>query len=96
VSDDNRYSEAAFKTLEYRRKYSDRFGSLRDGRAFFGEFYPWYNFEYRHSGITMLTPATDHEGPADAVLDARHATMRAAFAANPRVLFSPWRVKEKQ
>lgn len=83
VSDDNPFSEAAFKTLKYHRDYPDRFGSLEDGQAFFAEFFPWYNFDHRHAGISMLTPATVHEGRADDVLGARHATVLAAFAAKP-------------
>jgi transposase InsO family protein len=71
VSDDNPFSEAAFKTLKYHRDYPDRFGSLEDARSFFAGF-PWYNFEHRHSGIAMLTPATVHEGKADRVLADRH------------------------
>lgn len=83
VSDDNPFSEAAFKTLKYHRDYPDRFGSLEDARSFFRGFFPWYNFEHRHSGITMLTPATVHNGNADAVLAARHAAMLVAHAATP-------------
>jgi putative transposase len=33
VSNDNPYSEAAFKTLKYRPTFPDRFGSLEDARA---------------------------------------------------------------
>ncbi|MGH7837762.1 MAG: hypothetical protein ACREQC_08060 [Candidatus Binataceae bacterium] len=42
------------------------------------------HFEHRHSGIAMLTPATVHEGKAEAVLAARHAAMLAAHAATPQ------------
>ncbi len=83
VSDDNPFSEAAFKTLKYHRDYPDRFGSLEDAKLFFRGFFPWYNFEHRHSGIEMLTPATVHEGNAGTVLAARHAAMLAAHAAKP-------------
>ena len=34
VSNDNSYSEAAFKTLKYAPVFPDRFGSLQDARAF--------------------------------------------------------------
>ena len=36
VSNDNPYSEAAFKTLKYAPVFPDRFGSLADARAFCG------------------------------------------------------------
>jgi len=48
-----------------------------------GEFVTWYNFEHRHSGIAMLTPAVVHRGEADLVLAARHQTLKAAYQANP-------------
>lgn len=83
VSDDNPFSEAAFKTLKYHCDYPERFGSLEDARSFFRGFFPWYNFEHRHSGIAMLTPATVHDGKADTVLAERHAAMLIAHAANP-------------
>lgn len=83
VSDDNPFSEAAFKTLKYHRDYPDRFGSFEDALTFFRGFFPWYNHDHRHAGIAMLTPATVHEGKADAVLEARHAVMLKAYAANP-------------
>ncbi len=83
VSDDNPYSEAAFKTLKYHRDFPERFGSLEDARSFFRAFYVWYNFEHRHSGIAMLTPATVHEGKHAGVLAARHAVMLAAFKSHP-------------
>ena len=83
VSDDNPFSEAAFKTVKYYRDYPDRFGSFEDAKAYFRGFFPWYNYEHRHSGIAMLTPATVHEGNAHTVLAARHAAMLAAHALNP-------------
>jgi putative transposase len=83
VSDDNPFSEAAFKTLKYHRDYPDRFGSVEDAKAYFRGFFPWYNHEHRHSGIAMLTPATVHEGNANAVLAARHGAMLAAHALTP-------------
>jgi putative transposase len=83
VSDDNPFSEAAFKTLKYYRDFPDRFGSLEDAKAYFREFFPWYNYEHRHSGIAMLTPATVHEGNAATVLAARHGAMLAAHAQTP-------------
>jgi len=83
VSNDNPFSEAAFKTLKYHRDYPERFGSLEDARSFFRGFFPWYNFEHRHSGIAMLTPATVHNGKADIVLADRHAAMLIAHAAKP-------------
>jgi hypothetical protein len=80
VSDDNPFSEAAFKTLRHFREYPDRFVSLEDARSYFRGFFPAYNLEHRHSGVAMLTPATVHNGDADAVLRARHAAMLVAYS----------------
>ena len=52
--------------------------------AFCQDFYRWYNVEYRHAGIAMLTPSMLHGGMANNVLAARHRVMAAAHAANPR------------
>lgn len=83
VSDDNPYSESAFKTLKYHRDFPGRFGSAEDAKAFFRGFFEWYNHEHRHSGIAMLTPAVVHSGEGDTVLDARHRVMLNAYAENP-------------
>jgi putative transposase len=45
--------------------------------------FPCYNYEHRHSGNGLLTPATVHEGDADIVLSHRHAAMLAAYALKP-------------
>jgi len=83
VSDDNPYSEAQFRTLKYHHEFPDHFGSFDHAHRFMTEFVPWYNFEHRHSGIAMLTPATVHRGEADLVLAARHQILTAAYQANP-------------
>lgn len=82
-SNDNPFSEAQFKTLKYRPDFPERFGSLEDARAFCAVFFRWYNLEHRHSGIGMHTPFDVHHGHADAVRQARAATLTAAYATNP-------------
>jgi putative transposase len=64
VSNDNPYSEAAFKTLKYYPEFPDRFGSIEDARAFCIEFFEHYNHVHRHSGIGLHTPASVHYGTA--------------------------------
>ena len=83
VSNDNPYSEAAFKTLKYRPTFPDRFGSLEDARAFCVGFFLWYNTVHRHSGIGLLTPADVHAGRAPEITAARAVTLDAAYAAHP-------------
>ena len=83
VSNDNPYSEAAFKTVKYDPEFPDRFGSIQDARAFCVGYFAWYNCEHRHSGIGFLTPETVHYQRADAVVEERRRVLRAAYAARP-------------
>jgi putative transposase len=83
VSNDNPYSESQFKTLKHHPTFPDRFGCLEDARSFCQRFFGWYNFEHRHSGIALLTPADVHLGRAEQITLARGAVLDAAFAAHP-------------
>jgi len=83
VSNDNPYSEAAFKTLKYCPAFPTNFGSIEDARAFCAEFFEYYNHEHRHSGIGLHTPASVHYGTATEIREHRAATLDAAYAANP-------------
>jgi putative transposase len=83
VSNDNPYSEAAFKTLKYRPDFPERFGSIEDAREFCRRFFDWYNNHHRHSGIAMLTPASVHYGASEPTLQARAVTMVAAYLNHP-------------
>ncbi len=79
VSNDNPYSESAFKTLKYCPKFPDRFGSIQDARSFCRDFFNWYNKEHRHSGIALMTPEQVHYGLSDQIRSSRQATLDAAF-----------------
>ena len=83
VSNDNPYSEAAFKTLKYCPAFPERFGCIADARAFCEEFFSYYNHEHRHSGIGLHTAASVHYGTAVEIRAQRAATLDAAYAANP-------------
>ena len=83
VSNDNPYSEAAFKTLKYCPAFPKSFGSIQDARAFCAEFFAYYNHEHRHSGIGLHTPASIHYGTATEIRKQRTATLNAAYTSNP-------------
>jgi putative transposase len=83
VSNDNPYSEAAFKTLKYCPAFPARFGSIQDARTFCETFFAYYNHEHRHSGIGLHTPASVHYGTATEIRAKRAATLDAAYTANP-------------
>jgi putative transposase len=83
VSNDNPFSESAFKTLKYAPAFPDAFGCLADARAFCERFFAYYNHEHRHSGLGLHTPASVHHGTAAEVRAQRATTLQAAYAANP-------------
>lgn len=82
-SNDNPYSEAAFKTLKYTPDYPARFASIGHARTWMDGFVACYNHEHRHSGIGYYTPASVHHGTAGLVRDQRQATLDAAYANHP-------------
>jgi putative transposase len=83
VSNDNPYSEAAFKTLKYFPAFPERFGSIEHARAFCAFFFNYYNHEHRHSGVGYHTPASVQYGTATEVRAQRAETLASAYAANP-------------
>ena len=83
VSNDNAYSESAFKTLKYQPAFPDRLASIEEARAFCRAFFGWYNQEHHHVGLALLTPTMVHYGQADAVLARRNETLACAYAAHP-------------
>jgi len=83
VSNDNPYSESAFKTLKYRHDFPARFGSYEQALGWCKAFFPWYCFEHRHSGIAYHTPGDVYYGRTGAI-DARRAiVLNAAYTAHP-------------
>ncbi len=84
ISDDNPFSEAQFKTLKYHPGFPRRFDGIDEATAFCRRFFPWYNTEHRHGGLSMLTPNVVHHGHGQAVLDRRQRTLEAAWNKNPQ------------
>lgn len=83
VSNDNPFSESAFKTMKYRPDFPDRFGHIEDSRGFSRDFFRWYNHDHHHSGLAFLTPADVHFGRVDHVVQLRQQALDRAYAANP-------------
>jgi putative transposase len=83
VSNDNPYSEAAFKTLKYCPAFPDRFGSIADARAFCEQFFTYYNHQHRHSGIGLHTPASVHHGTAGQIQALRADILADAHTRHP-------------
>jgi len=84
VSNDNPFSEAAFRTLKYVPFWPDKpFASLEAARAWVAHFVAWYNNEHRHSALDYLTPSERHEGRGDAILENRRTVYERARRARP-------------
>ncbi len=83
VSNDNPFSESAFKTLKYRPGFPDRFGCDQDARGHCGRFFDWYNHAHRHGALGLCTPHDVHHGGATDILTRRAAILAAAFDARP-------------
>ncbi|WP_322779002.1 IS3 family transposase [Frankia sp. Cas4] len=83
VSNDNPYSEAAFKTMKYCPAFPDNFTSIYDARDFAETFFVYYNTEHRHSGIGLYTPASVHDGTWKYVRDRRQIVLDAAYVEHP-------------
>lgn len=83
TSNDNPYSEAAFKTIKYRPGFPARFGCIEDARVFFRQFFQWYNERHRHTGIALMTPHAVHYGQAAGLQVVRAKALLEAHQAHP-------------
>jgi putative transposase len=83
VSNDNPFSEAAFKTLKYCPAFPDHFDDIDHARAFCKEFFDYYCHEHYHSGLGLHTPASVHFGTAEGIRTDRAKVLAAAYARNP-------------
>jgi transposase InsO family protein len=83
VSNDNPYSESAFKTLKYCPVFPGNFATIDEARAFCRIFFTYYNTEHRHSGIGLHTPESVHDGTAWKIRERRQEILDAAYAARP-------------
>lgn len=83
VSDDNAFSEAAFKTLKYQPDYPGKFENAVHARGWLEPFFGWHNDEHHHSGLALFTPADVFFGRVEQVRHVRQAALDAAYAAHP-------------
>lgn len=89
VSNDNPYSESAFKTTKYAPTYPAYFTSLEQAREWVEQFVAWYNYEHYHSGLQGHTPASIHDGSWAAVHARRVQTMARLHAEHPERFTAP-------
>jgi len=56
--DDNAFSEAQFKTLQYQPDYPGRFVGELHARGSLAPFFGWRNDAHHHSSLALFTPPT--------------------------------------
>jgi transposase InsO family protein len=84
VSNDNPYSEAAFRTCKYRPDYPVHgFENIEAARIWVHRFWLWYNMEHRHSGIQFVTPEERHRGLDREILAKRDLVYTTAKSEHP-------------
>ncbi len=83
VSDDNPYSESAFKTMKYCPFFPNHFESRGHADSWADAFFNWYNYHHCHTGLALLTPAIVHFGQRPAILAVRQSTLDLAYVRHP-------------
>lgn len=83
VSNDNPYSESAFKTAKYRPDYPQIFTSLDQARAWADQHVTWYNHDHQHSGIAWHTPHHVYTGTHHQITAHRQAVLDHHYQQHP-------------
>lgn len=84
VSNDNPFSEAAFKTLKYVPMYPEKpFETIEQARQWVHQFVTWYNNEHRHSALRYVTPNEKHSGKDEPILKRRCGVYHKARSKHP-------------
>jgi putative transposase len=84
TSNDNPFSESAFKTIKYHHQFPEQFGCLEDTKTFLRPFFDWYNNDHHHSALGLMTPNQIHYGQADDIIAARQQVLTQAYHAHPQ------------
>ncbi len=84
VSNDNPFSESAFRTAKYRPDFPSRpFASIGEARTWAASFVRWYNTEHLHSSINFVTPDDRHAGRHVEMLEIRERVYAEAKQRHP-------------
>ncbi len=85
VSNDNPFSESAFKTAKHGRfDYPQFFCDLDQARTWATAFVHTYNHEHRHSSLEGHNPASIHDGSWVQIHQHRQAVLDQLYTENPR------------
>jgi len=94
VSNDNPFSESCFKTVKYQPDYPGRFQGVAHARTWFTDFFDWYAYRHRHSGLALFTPADVFLGRVPELAVARQRALDDAYRAHPgRFVHGPPQVR---
>lgn len=83
VSNDNPYSESAFKTMKYRPDYPGAFNTIEDARDYMASHVQWYNSGHKHSGIALFSPNEVHDGTWRQAWARRDQALAAYYDQHP-------------
>lgn len=83
VSNDNPFSESAFKTLKYQPDYPGKFDHPQHGRNWCSDYYHWANFEHHHSGLNGYTPEQVFTGGYRHIATIKQAALDLRYSLNP-------------
>lgn len=80
VSNDNPFSEAAFKTMKYRPGYPRIFKTIDAARRYVDQYVVWYNTQHKHTGIALFSPSEVGDGTWKQKWDIREQALQAYYA----------------
>jgi putative transposase len=83
TSNDNPFSEAAFKTIKYHPTFPAFFLSIESAKDFLRSYFYWYNHEHHHTALALMTPNQVHYGEVEEIRMQRQSVLDAAYQANP-------------
>jgi len=89
VSNDNPYSESAFKTMKTRPHYPGTFSTLEQARTWMATFVEHYNSRHKHSGIALFTPNEVHDGTWRATWQQRAHVQHTYYMNHPERFTKP-------
>ncbi len=83
VSNDNPFSEAAFKTMKYRPDYPRIFPTLEDARSYIDGYVHWYNTKHKHTGIALFSPSEVSDGTWKGKWEIREKALQGYYTRYP-------------
>lgn len=83
VSNDNAFSESAFKTMKYQPDYPGKFDSKEHAVQWCEKYYQWANFHHHHSGLNGYIPHQVFTGSFESVAKIKQKALDDRYELNP-------------